>query len=174
MTHVLPLLTILLIRIIYETGVNAGPLIRRLKMKLFSLRRKAPCADLLFNGHYVDIKVLYVQQNRMVPCICYIGEMDIDKAFIFIKDHFKDQITDVYQHYFYDHEKKNNFFNNSIFVLKNNRMIELQQNFCQVLHSRGDYKWANQLVNDLVQFRIVQVAPVHTKIIGFAKQTEMN
>lgn len=143
-------------------------------MRLFNFRRKATGADLLFNGHYVDVKVLYVRLNNIVPCICYIGETDIDRAFDFIKDHFKADIIHAYQHYFYDHDRKSSYFNNNIFVLKNGRMIELQQNFCQVFHRMDDYKWASALVNDLAQFRIAQSVPVHTRIIGFARQTEMN
>lgn len=143
-------------------------------MNTFNFRRKAININMLFSGHYVDARALYVQQNSLIPCICYIGEINCDHAFAFIKDQFKTEVKYVYQHYFYDHEKKGKFFNNCVFVLKQNRMIEVHQNFCHVLHCANDYEWAEAVVNDLAQFRMEQIAPLQTRIVGFAKHTEMN
>ena len=56
-------------------------------------------------------------------------------------------------------------------------MIEIADNYCQVLHTTNQYAWATQLVKDIAQFKIERdVAPVfkRTHIVGFAKQAAMN
>jgi hypothetical protein len=58
----------------------------------------------LFLGHYVDPKVFYAVQYNTVPCISFIGEMDTSKAFNFIQSTYRNQLTGIYQHNYFDHD----------------------------------------------------------------------
>ena len=49
-------------------------------------------------------------------------------------------------------------------------MIELGNNWCQVLHTPAQQGWANELIAELSQFKIVNSEAV----IGFARQTVAN
>ena len=124
----------------------------------------------LFNGHFVEVKALYVVQFDAVASVCFIGELDVSKAFAFINANYKLDIVTVYQHSYFDHGEQGFLFNNTIFVLRDKRMIELGNNYCQVLHTPDQYNWANTLVKQLAQFRVVQAEAQ----IGFARQTAMN
>ena len=58
------------------------------------------------------------------------------------------------------------FFNNTIFILKEKRMVEFGNNWCQVLYTPKQYAWANVLIEKLSHFKIENKEPA----IGFARQ----
>jgi len=131
----------------------------------------------LFNGHFIDAKTLYVLKFKLIPCVTFIGDMDVTKAFTYLAETFNAVIAAAYQHSYFDHCEKNILFNSTIIVLQRKRMIELADNYCQVLYAANDYAFASKLVNDLAQFRIDNnMAPAfkHTHVVGFAREAEMN
>lgn len=130
----------------------------------------------IFNGHFVDVKAFYAFKFNIIPCITFIGDMDVTKAYAFIKDNCKADIISTYQHSYFNHNDKAVYFNNTIVVLTSERMIEIADNYCQVLHTINQYSWARKLVSDLAQFRIQKDETVfkRTQIVGFAKEIEMN
>jgi hypothetical protein len=130
----------------------------------------------IFSGHFVDVKAFYTFEFNVIPCITFIGDMDITKAFAFVKDSCNPDIISTYQHSYFNYDDKNVYFNNTIVVLNNKRMIEIADNYCQLLHTINQYSWARQLVNDLAQFKMERHVPAfrRTQIVGFAKEAEMN
>jgi len=92
-------------------------------------KTKVSQVNTLFFGHYVDPKVFYVVQFNKVPCIGFIGELDTGKAFDFIQSTYRNHVSGTYQHNYFDHDKRDFFFNNTLFVLKNKRLIELGNNY---------------------------------------------
>ena len=144
---------------------------------LFRFLKRLYTNATLFNGHFVDVKAFYVFKFNAIPCITFVSDLDITKAFAFIKDNCKADITSTYQHSYFNHDDKKVYFNNTIVVLTFGRMIEMADNYCQLLHTTNQYTWARELVNDLAQFRIEKdVGPIfrHKPVIGFAKEAEMN
>ncbi len=136
--------------------------------------RRGSVTATLFTGHFVDVKGMYFLRYGRIPCVCFVGELDVTRAFAHIETILKNETVAVYQHAFFNHEKAELFFNNTVFVLKGRRMIELADNYCQVLHTIHQYKWAHQLILDLgTSFRL---APVEekTRIIGFVRKGDMN
>ena len=137
--------------------------------KLF--RKDLSAVGTLFLGHYVDPKTFYTVHFNKVPCISFIGELDTSKAFDFIQSTYRSQVNGIYQHNYFDHDKREFFFNNTLFVLKNKRMIELGNNYCQVLHTRDQYGWGQTMIKELSVFHVTTDA---NKVIGFARNTTMN
>lgn len=133
-------------------------------------RRRFRRPDGLFNGHYLEVKSLYVLYHNSIFSMTFIGELDVTKAFSFIRERLASEIITIYQHTYFDHEEQAVFFNNSIFILRNKRMIELAGNYCQVLHTGQQYEWANSLIKELARFRIKQ----NETVIGFARQSTNN
>ena len=154
------------------TRIIPNPVKRRYKMKLNFLRR-IKVLDLLFNGHFIEVKAFYVLQFDKVPCVCFIGDIDVTKAYAHITEVFNCEIVLVYQHMYFDHDEQKTFFNNTVFVLTQNRMIELAKGYAQILHTPQDYVWVNKLMKALVEFKIAET-PLQTQVVGFARQPEMN
>lgn len=124
----------------------------------------------LFNGHFVEAKALYALEFDAVSCIHFIGEIDTGKGFDFINSTMQNEIVTIYQHCWFDHNEQKIFFNNTIFVLTSKRMIELGNNWCQVLHTPHQCNWAQQLITQLSQYKLVSNQPA----IGFTRQAVAN
>jgi hypothetical protein len=132
-------------------------------------RKKADTIG-LFNGHYIDVKVLYVMEFDKIPCLAFIGEIDTSRALAYINAKFATDLISTFQHNFFDHTQDALFFNNTIIVLDGQRMIELGNNYVQILYRPGDFSWADALVKEMVEFKTVQPETS----IGFTRQTTMN
>lgn len=143
---------------------------------LFRFLNRLNATTGLFNGHYVDAKAFYVLRFREIPSITFIGEIDVTKAFDYILEDIGTKITAIYRHSFFNHADKSVYFNNAIIVLANKRMIEVAENYCQLLYTVDNYVWADQFAADLAQFRNEKdfAAYTHIPVVGFAKATEMN
>ncbi len=126
----------------------------------------------LFNGHFVEVKAFYALQFDEIPCIKFISELNMTKAFAHIKSKYQSHIVAVYQHSYFDHTEQCMHFNNSIFVLTDKRMIELAGNHCQILHTTDQYNWAGSLIKELAAFR--EVKETKKNVIGFARQTAID
>ena len=132
-------------------------------------RKEANSAS-LFAGHFIEVKALYIQRFGALPSVSFIGELDVTKAYAFVNERLGGCIMEAYQHSYFDHKEQQLFFNNTILVLNSNRVIELGNNYCQVLHALEHYAWANEFVLELAAFRMVNNEPT----IGFTRQTTMN
>lgn len=137
-------------------------------------RKKIHDTSALFSGHYMEIKAWYVLQFDRMPCLTFMSELNITKAYAFIREYCRHEITGVYQHRYFSHDENKMFFNNTVFILTENRMIEITANYCQVLHTNEQYEWASALVKDLAAFREIRGQKNETRVIGFARQEEMN
>jgi hypothetical protein len=132
--------------------------------KLF--KRKMNNTIGLFNGHFVEPKVLYALEFDAVSCVSFIGEIDTSKAFALIREMLGSEIVSIYQHSYFDHNEKKMFFNNTLFILSDKRMIELGSNWCQVLHTPHQHNWAGELIRQLGTYREINKEPA----IGFTRQ----
>jgi hypothetical protein len=144
---------------------------------MFKFFKRIHIGGAIFNGHFVDAKAFYAAQFNKVPCVIFIGELDVSKVYAFIKETYGRDIYSTYQHSFFNHDDKKIYFNNTILVLSFERMIEIANDYCHVLHTPGQYHWARTLANDLAQFRVAKdtaSAFKHTHVVGFAKETAMN
>ena len=144
---------------------------------MFNFFKRTSIQGGIFNGHFVDVKALYVAKFNEVACVTFIGELNVTKVFAYIKETYNSNINAIYQHSYFNHNDKQVYFNNTIVVLNFERMIELTDNYCQVLHTHNQYAWAGQLVTDLAQFRTEKTFAsgyMHTHVVGFARETEMN
>lgn len=182
MTTFSPLLIILLVRLILimandtSSGAhnkNYKPSKRRYKMNL-RFRRKIENPGMLFNGHYIDVKALYVLRTGNIPSISFIGEVDATKVFAYIKENLGADVKQTFQHSYFDHDSREAYFNNTIFIMPNKRMIELGNNYCHLLYETDDYSWAYKLMETLSNFRSVAGTTATTQVLGFARQAAMN
>jgi len=73
--------------------------------------RRISNAHALFQGHYVDVKLFYAIHFNIIPAISFIGDVDGSKTFKHLHDRFKYKVAGIYQHSYFDHDKKDIFFN---------------------------------------------------------------
>ena len=129
----------------------------------------------LFNGHFIEVKTFYVTTFGKLPCIYFISELDVSQAFTYIRKNHGWDIRDTWQHSYFDHDDQCLLFNNTIFVLNGNRIIELANNHAQILFQPDSYAWANALIKSLSAYRkIIEPELKRSRIIGFARPTLNN
>lgn len=140
---------------------------------LLKIFRK-PVRDLnaIFSGHFIEAKAFYAWQFNRLPCVSFIAELDVSKAFGHINETYQHCIVIVYQHSWYDHKESKLLFNNTLFVLKDQRIVELANDYCQVLYTPGQCAWAMQVTKELAAFRKAEVK--ETRVLGFARQAGVN
>jgi len=156
----------------YPTTRMTKPVKQRYKMKLNFTRRIKNVQ--LFSGHYIDAKALYVLYFDRIPCVCFIGNVDANSAADYMKEKFTAEIVAVYQHAYFDHDKQEVLFNNALFVLTDNRIIEVAIGYVHVLYGPFAFGEVKGLIKALAEFSAAPVPTFQTQVVGFARQTEMN
>ena len=134
------------------------------------LRRRITQMSGLFNSYFIDVKALYAMEFDAISCISFIGELDTSRCYAYIQENMGNEILKLYQHSYFDHEEGKMFFNNTIFVMTGKRMIELGNNYCQILHKPSHYTWANSVISIMAGFRVVNKEPA----IGFTRTASPN
>ena len=93
------------------------------------------------------------------------------KGFDFIQSTYRGELAGIYQHNYFDHDKRDFFFNNTLFELKNKRLIEVGNNYCQVLYTKDQHGWGQTMIKELSVFHVTGDV---NKVIGFARSNNMN
>jgi hypothetical protein len=145
---------------------------RRDKMKL-NFTRRIKNMQPLFSGHYIDAKALYVLYFDKIPSVCFIGSVDATKVSEYINEKFRAEMVAVYQHVYFDHDKRETMFNNALFVLTDNRIVEVAIGYVHVLCEPKALTEVNELMKALAEFKMAQVSTYQTQVVGFARQSEM-
>ena len=138
-------------------------LIVMLAMEIIPFRRlfqgmrrklKRAYAPAIFEHHYLDGKTFFLDRFRRVPCTTYIDDIDISQAFNFIREHYGNDIMDVYQACFYNREEGRQQFTKTFFVLNNKVMIELSADFVRVFFTNERYEFADGLLRSLTVYKL--------------------
>jgi len=135
---------------------------------------KYSAAHGLLTGHFIEVKALYLAEFNAIPCVAFVGELDITKAFGWIRENYRHSIRNVYQHIYWEHSENRDFFNSTIFVFNNKRMVEVAGNYCQILYAEAHYDWAMKLIRELAEFYVAPAPAPAANVIGFVRQSEMN
>jgi len=117
----------------------------------------------LFNAQYIDPRVVYALFFNRLPVMGYVNEIDPVRGFELVRTKMKDDILEMYQHYYFDHAKAATHSHETIFVLRKDRMIVQGGECFHVFHAPGDYNWADDLMKGLSAFRKEGARPA----IGF-------
>ncbi|HUS02250.1 MAG TPA: hypothetical protein VMY77_11015 [Chitinophagaceae bacterium] len=119
----------------------------------------------LFVNNYIDSKVFFVSRFKALANISFIRDVDVTKAYAFIMENFAAEVVEVYQYSSFDYAENKALFIMTIFVLRDNRMIELGYDYAEVLFTNDHYSWANELLASLSNCRMAE----RTKVMGFVR-----
>jgi hypothetical protein len=108
----------------------------------------------IFEHHYLESKAFYLYRFRTIPCTTYIDDIDISKAFSFVRDNHGEIIVDIFQSCHYSRQAGKQEFNTTIFVLRNKVLIELAGQYAKVLYPANRYAFADNLLNALNEYRL--------------------
>ena len=116
-------------------------------------QQKIMDANSIFQNSFLDCKAYYMYAYQQVPCITWVDQVNTDKVLKHIKTEYADAITGIFQNSKYNRKKKKSQYSTTIILLKDNCLVELGGDYCEVLHTHEDYEMANALVKEASRFK---------------------
>lgn len=110
----------------------------------------------IFETDYIEIKSFYVHEFNATPCISFINNLDTAKAFDYINKGFAGKVLAVYQRNYYCWQDKRREFSYTVFKLENKVMIELGDEYAEILFRENNYAYANELIDLFVSYKAPQ------------------
>lgn len=135
------LLARVIIWIIPEAEKYVQHIVRQIKNKI---RGKTNAS--IFETNYIEIKAFYVREFNATPCISFINNLDTAKVYDYINKGFAGKVLATYQRNFYSWQRLRQEFSCTVFKLENQVMIEVGDEYAEILFGNNNYTYANELV----------------------------
>ncbi|MEQ1675836.1 MAG: AAA family ATPase [Chitinophagaceae bacterium] len=110
-------------------------------------------ANSIFENSFLNCKTYYMYSYNKVPCITWADQLNTEKVLKYIKAEYAGAITGIFQNSKYDRKKKKSHFFTTIIMMKDDCLVELGSNYCEVLHTHEDYEMANALIKEVSRFK---------------------
>lgn len=110
-------------------------------------------ANNVFDKRYLDIKILYLYYFNTLPSLSFISQVEGEKAYPVFAEKYKDQIVRSHQYRWYERKKKRYQFDKTIIVLKNRCLLELDEDYAQILHDGNQAGFIDEITRLLLQFK---------------------
>ena len=115
--------------------------------------QKVISANNVFADSFLDAKILYLYCFNLLPSINYIDQVDGEKTFAVIKEKFAGNIKDIHQTKWYKKSKKRFEFDKTVVIMDNNCILELDDNYCEILHDGNQPAFVETISAIAVQFK---------------------
>jgi hypothetical protein len=92
-------------------------------------------ADTVLDDRFLNAKVLYLYYYNLFPSVNFISGIDGEKMFNALKEEYGGQIKNIYQYRWYKRTRKEFEFDRTLLVLEGECLIELDDNYCEILHN---------------------------------------
>jgi hypothetical protein len=106
----------------------------------------------VFDANFIEVKAFYLREFKQVPCICFISNLDVTKAFNYIQAGNCGKVAAVYQRNWYNREQQRLEFSKTVFKLNNRSIIKLGEDYAEILFDKNNYAFANKLVETLKEY----------------------
>jgi hypothetical protein len=100
----------------------------------------------IFETNYIEVKAFYVKEYKVTPCISFINNLDVSKAYAYINSGAAGKVLAIYQRNYYSWQHKQQEFSTTIFKLQNKVMIELGDEYAEILFANNNYSFANEMM----------------------------
>jgi len=113
-------------------------------------------ANNVFDGYYLDAKMLYLYCFNQVPSVNYINPIDAEKAFKAFKEKFGSRIVRIHQYQWYKRRRKKYQFSTTLVVMDNECVLEFDGRYCEIWHNGTRQEFIDEttvLVNNFKERR---------------------
>lgn len=137
-----------LIWVIPKTENYFQKLYSQLKQKITGKKNAS-----FFESNYIEVKAFYVREYRITPCISFINNLDVTKAYEYVNNGEAGKVLAIYQRNYYSWQHQRKEFSTTIFKLSNKVLIELGDDYAEVLFTNNNYDYANNLIDVFAEFK---------------------
>ncbi|MFL5772772.1 MAG: AAA family ATPase [Flavisolibacter sp.] len=118
-----------------------------------SITQRTMSADSVFGRRFMDSKSLYLYRFNKLPSIHLIRWINGEKAYAAFKEKYASIIESEHQYRFYDRKRKNYEFDETILLLKGDRIVEFNEGYCEILHDGSDTDFVLECTELVRQFK---------------------
>ncbi len=109
------------------------------------ITQKVINANSLFDHRFLDANVLYLYHFNQLPCVNFISQVDGEKLFSVLKEKYGSQIKQIHQRHWYKREHKKYEFDRTVLIFEGNRLVELSNNYCEMMHDGSSPEWVTAI-----------------------------
>ena len=102
---------------------------------------------------FLNNKSLYLDLFDKVPSLQFIGNIEGEKAYDAFKDQFADLIESEYQYRWFEKENRRFHFDETVFVLNNNCIVEIGNSYGEVLHDGKQTDFIVRFLDLMIRYR---------------------
>jgi len=109
--------------------------------------------DRSLESRFILTKTFFLQTFGAIPSITWVNQLNITKVRAYIAANLSGQIQATHQHAEYNHSRKKVITTLTVWVLDNQCMIEVGENYCEIFHTQQNAAFAHTLVKELSKFK---------------------
>ncbi|HEY4111358.1 AAA family ATPase [Puia sp.] len=102
-------------------------------------------ANNVFDGYYLDAKMLYLYCFNQLPSVNYINGIDGEKAFEAAKKKFESRIARTHQYRWFKRPKNRYQFSTTILIMDNECLLEFGGGYCEVWHNGANQEFLDEV-----------------------------
>lgn len=102
-------------------------------------------ANNVFGDSFLDTKILYLYCFNHLPSINFMNNIDGEKAFAAFKDRYSNMIEHIHQYRWYKRKGNKYQFDKTVAILKNNTVVEFDDDYCELLHDGKNESFVQEL-----------------------------
>jgi hypothetical protein len=110
-------------------------------------------ANNVFSSNFLEAKALYLHCFNRLPSIHFMNQVEGEKAFAVLKEKLSQRIKYIHQYRWYKREKKKYQFDKTIIVLDNECILELDEDYCEILHNGVQQEFVELITTLLHPFK---------------------
>jgi hypothetical protein len=158
----------ILLRLLIAVITAIWPGVSRWYRRLRGRIRKQATAD-IFDNSFIDVKAFFMREFNQVPCISFVNNVDVNKAFEFISAGHAGKVAALYQSTYFNWQLNRQEFETTVFRLENRVLIELGNDYAEILFTNDRFDYAKKLVETLTGFKAVKEKANEINIITISK-----
>jgi hypothetical protein len=105
------------------------------------------------DNDYLGQDAFYLSYFKRIPSKNYIGSIDIDKAYDFVRENYKPEIIDVFRSSSFYRLKEQQQTDKIVVIMKGSIMITLDCTWVDIFFPAEKQEWADALVDVLKEFQ---------------------
>ena len=117
------------------------------------ITQKVVNANSLFDYRFLDANVLYLYYFNQLPNVNFFSHVDGEKLFKVLKEKYGNQIKQIHQRHWYKRADKKYEFDRTVLVFEGNRLIDLGNDYCEIMHDGSSSEWVVAITELASQYK---------------------
>lgn len=118
-----------------------------------AIEQRIITANSIFGRYYIDSKALYMYCFTDIPSISFVDDVEGEKAYNAFREKFSALICSVHTYRKFKRRQKHVEFDDTIVILKDRRILEFSEGYCEILHDNCNEQFVEELVGFLRPFK---------------------